>query len=187
MLLCDMVFLIFSILLCAYIIIDFILNIKNEWQEKIIFRWSQPLAIALLVVIVISTVSERYIAKRDINYVISLVGIILFLTAFLLRIWSKKSLGQYYSSHIQVKNNHRIVENGPYKIMRHPYYFSIIIGALSFPLIVNAYFSFCLALITIVPLIVIRCYIEEAMLLQRFGNQYRKYMEKTKLFSNREN
>lgn len=177
-----LIFIIFGFLLSVYIITDFMCNIANKWKRPIIFWWSFPLSIIFLVVIIISSILEYLIVKKPVNYIVSLFGLVLFFLAFLLRIWSKKSLKQFYSSHIQIRNDHKLIETGPYRLMRHPYYLSIIIGSLGFSLIANAYFSTYITLSIMFPLILIRCYKEDKLLLSKFGSQYIEYKKQKSMF-----
>ena len=82
---------------------------------------------------------------------------------------------------VVTRNNHTLVTKGPYRWIRHPLY---TFGGL---------FFLCLSLITtiwLIPLLAIptfailmrRTSIEEQALLERFGDEYRLYLEKTESF-----
>ena len=36
------------------------------------------------------------------------------------RQWAFNSLGKYWSVDIEIRDNHELIKNGPYKYMRHP-------------------------------------------------------------------
>lgn len=42
--------------------------------------------------------------------------------AFALRAWSLRVLGEFYSPVVEVRPNHRVVTDGPYRLVRHPGY-----------------------------------------------------------------
>ena len=108
----NLLFLAFSSILSMYIIRDFVINAKNKWRKKIVFSQSFLLSILLLLIVIISANLECFFVKRRINNMILILSTFLFLFAFLLRIWSKNSLKQYFSSHIQVKDGHKLVKEG---------------------------------------------------------------------------
>jgi protein-S-isoprenylcysteine O-methyltransferase Ste14 len=95
---------------------------------------------------------------------------------------STKSLltNKYFesSSRIQTERNQTVISTGIYAIVRHPGYSSIILWALSIPLLTGAIYTFIPSGI-IVILIFIRTYLEDLML-KRELEGYREYSCKVK-------
>jgi protein-S-isoprenylcysteine O-methyltransferase Ste14 len=77
--------------------------------------------------------------------------------------------------HIEIRDHHRLIKEGPYKYMRHPYYLSVMLELAGFPLIPNAYFSFLISLCFYFPLVFIRLYLEEIEMINKFGDSYNLY------------
>jgi protein-S-isoprenylcysteine O-methyltransferase Ste14 len=51
---------------------------------------------------------------------IQLLGILTIITALSLHIWSRVHLQQYYAERVEVQPEHKVIDTGPYKLMRHP-------------------------------------------------------------------
>jgi len=130
----------------------------------------------------ILTALEYFIIKRHINFIITGIGFIFFLFSFVLRKRSMKILGKYHSVHIEIRKNHRLIQNDLYGYMRHPYYLSVITELLAFPLIPNAYYSFCFSLFFYLPLVLIRVYLEEKAMIEKFGEEYLLYKRSVRAF-----
>ena len=124
---------------------------------------------------------EYFIAQRKINLLLSSFGFIMFISASILRNRAIIALGECYSPHIKITQNHTLIQRGPYKFIRHPIYLSIIIELLGAILIANAYYAMALGLLTYVPLLMMRLYYEEKMLIDKFGEQYQIYKDKVPL------
>lgn len=54
------------------------------------------------------------------GFFIQLLGIVLILDSLALHIWSRAHLGQYYAERVEVQPEHKVIDTGPYKLMRHP-------------------------------------------------------------------
>ena len=52
--------------------------------------------------------------------VIQLLGVITVLSAIALHIWSRTHLQEFYAERVEVQPEHRVIDTGPYRLMRHP-------------------------------------------------------------------
>jgi protein-S-isoprenylcysteine O-methyltransferase len=48
------------------------------------------------------------------------IGILLIAHSLALHAWSRMHLGQYYAERVEVQPEHKVIDTGPYKLMRHP-------------------------------------------------------------------
>jgi protein-S-isoprenylcysteine O-methyltransferase Ste14 len=48
------------------------------------------------------------------------LGVIIVLSSFVLHIWSRIHLRHFYAERVEVQPEHRVIETGPYALMRHP-------------------------------------------------------------------
>lgn len=137
--------------------------------------WTFTALLITHTVLVIATLFEYFISVSKINYFISIAGFLMYVSGLIGRNISLKTLGKFHSLQIEIRKNHSLIREGPYSYMRNPYYFSIIFEIAGFPLIANAYYTLCLAIITYIPLVIIRANIEEREMLKKFGSDYINY------------
>lgn len=100
----------------------------------------------------------------------------------LLLVWVQHTLGHYFSATLRIRHDQNIVVTGPYRTVRHPMYTALILlwGGLA---IVSAnWFIMLLVLFGISGIIRVRVVLEEAMMLEVFGDSYREYMKRTGRF-----
>ncbi|HEV8130451.1 MAG TPA: isoprenylcysteine carboxylmethyltransferase family protein [Acidobacteriota bacterium] len=109
------------------------------------------------------------------------VGVGLAVLCVPLAYWVFSSLGKNVTDTVVTRKNHTLVTTGPYRWIRHPLYVVVLLLCISLSLLMSSWFIW----MTAVPLIfylVIRTPIEEAKLIERFGDQYRVYMDRTRRF-----
>ena len=111
--------------------------------------------------------------------VFSVAGLVLFVVGVSIRLVGKRTLGKHYSYGLRVLPDHKLVTGGIYKYVRHPISLAVLVYDPGIPLIFSSLYGFLITL-ALIPLILYRIEIEERMLLQRFGDEYRDYMRRTK-------
>lgn len=107
-------------------------------------------------------------------------GIILMILGIIFRQWSIAVLGRFFSGTVGTQKGQKVVEDAPYKFIRHPSYtgaFLILIGigfALqSWGAVITLIFLFSLAY-------GYRIYVEEKVLISQLGEPYIEYKKRTK-------
>lgn len=63
--------------------------------------------------------------------ILQMAGILLILASFLLHIWARQHLRQFYVERVELQKEHQIIQSGPYAYVRHPVFttfFGIAIG-----------------------------------------------------------
>jgi protein-S-isoprenylcysteine O-methyltransferase Ste14 len=118
--------------------------------------------------------------------VFTLVGLCLLLIGGYLRFKARLELRKkagfsslYSTSRLQVVEGHRLVKDGLYKHVRHPLYLGETIRNLGIVLIFSSVYGVLfIAVGTIFLLLRIR--IEEKMLIEAFGEDYKEYQRNTK-------
>lgn len=91
------------------------------------------------------------------------------------------ALGKNWSNQIKIYNDHSFVSDGPYKIVRHPLYASIIWMFLGASLVYLNYLSFFINIFIFIPFMYYRAKQEELLLAEEFNN-YNSYRQKTGMF-----
>ena len=90
-------------------------------------------------------------------------------------------LGRNLTDTVVTRKEHSLVLHGPYAYVRHPFYVAVALLVVANGLTSANWFILASGL-TLFSLLVIRTNIEEAKLIERFGQQYRDYMRKTGRF-----
>jgi len=95
--------------------------------------------------------------------------------------WTLSSLGKNLTDTVVTRKQHTLVVTGPYRWVRHPFYVCAALIAVTSSLIsANALFLVIGGFVLV--LLALRTPIEERNLLDRFGDDYRKYMQRTGRF-----
>jgi protein-S-isoprenylcysteine O-methyltransferase Ste14 len=108
------------------------------------------------------------------------VGLAILLAGLVLRGWSFKALGQYFTFTIMVSSDQPVVTGGPYRVLRHPSYTGVLLACAGVGLAAANWIAF--AGLTLLPLVLIlwRIHIEESALLGTLGDRYRSYASEHK-------
>ena len=93
-----------------------------------------------------------------------------------------KTLGQFWSTHIEIRTGQRIVQNGLYRYIRHPGYLSLMVESLSIPVLLNAYFSLLGVILIYIPAIFLRAKLEDIEMEKEIGKEFILYKEKIGAF-----
>ncbi len=96
-----------------------------------------------------------------------------------LRFWTRWSLGRMYTGHLQVQAGHRLVQAGPYRLIRHPGYTGLGLVALGLCVGYSSLIGLA-ALLLMLPGVAYRMQAEEQLLTGQFGEEYRLYQQRTK-------
>ena len=89
-------------------------------------------------------------------------------------------LGRFFTTNVAIAKDHRVVDSGPYRFIRHPSYTGALLAAFAFSL---SFGNWGVLLIIFVPILAVtlwRIHIEEAALLEALGEDYRRYMQRTR-------
>jgi protein-S-isoprenylcysteine O-methyltransferase Ste14 len=93
-------------------------------------------------------------------------GLALVLAAAGLRFWARAGA--------------RLVQNGPYRYVRHPAYTSLVLAALGVALGYSSWIGLAAVLVLLLPALIYRIGIEEGLLIEQFGEEYHRFSARTK-------
>jgi protein-S-isoprenylcysteine O-methyltransferase Ste14 len=94
----------------------------------------------------------------------------------ILIIWGLGALRTNFAFSVSPQEGSKLVTTGPYRWMRHPLYTAFLIEAAGISVVMASWFVGLMAAL-VWGLLVYRTRIEEEKLIERYGNQYRLYME----------
>lgn len=75
-------------------------------------------AVLVLQPILFPTISFR--TSQAWGLVVQMLGAISILTSLALHIWSRAHLQHFYAERVEVQPEHKVIDSGPYALMRHP-------------------------------------------------------------------
>ena len=88
-------------------------------------------------------------------------------------------LGLNWSPSLEIRKEHTLIKNGIFGYIRHPMYASQWVWVIAQPLLLQNWIAGFLNLLIFIPFYVLRVRAEEQMMLDTFGDEYRKYMAET--------
>jgi len=107
------------------------------------------------------------------------IGLLFFALGIILQSIAMWQLRSYYTVHLGVRKDQRLVTTGLYRWIRHPGYLSYLISILGISLAMSSVATLVFDILIFI-FIRMRIMSEEKMLLEEFGEQYAKYMQRTK-------
>ena len=85
------------------------------------------------------------------------------------------ALGKQWRFDAALNADHHLIRSGPYALVRHPIYASMLLMIAATALIVSNWIAFCIALVFYFIGTEIRIRIEEGLLVAHFGDEYEDY------------
>ncbi len=107
-------------------------------------------------------------------------GIILILLGIMIRQWAIAVLGRFFSLTVSVAEDHKIVQNGPYRLVRHPSYTGALVTFIGLGLAVQSWAAILGLLLVFALAYGYRIRVEERTLSLELGTDYLNYMRRTK-------
>lgn len=95
-------------------------------------------------------------------------------------VWcSHADLGSNWSYNVEVRDEHALVTNGVYKVLRHPMYSGFFVMNVSQALLIQNWIVGPLGLISFFVMYAVRVDAEEQLMRDHFGDEYNTYCEST--------
>lgn len=142
-----------------------------RWYVPVILlpiEWLLPPA---LIALRVGEIEAGWLPVRVVGLAIGLAGAVLLMWAFLL-------LGRHMIHEAAVREDHALIQSGPYRLVRHPVYAGYLTLLLGSSV---AALNGCLLLLSPFSLlgILIQAASEEQLLRARFGQDYERYVRRT--------
>jgi protein-S-isoprenylcysteine O-methyltransferase len=97
-----------------------------------------------------------------------------------LRVWAVLTLGRYFTWFISLREDHKVIRNGPFRFIRHPAYCGAWILFVSTLLFLHAWYGAALSFVVQFFAYARRIRYEEALMIDRLGEDYRSYRREVK-------
>jgi protein-S-isoprenylcysteine O-methyltransferase Ste14 len=140
----------------------------------------------LIVIVGVVLIGNSYRAPYPLNLpvvpqtgVVSICAAIVSVIGLLFAVWARRSLGRNWSGAVTLKENHELVQHGPYRLVRHPIYtglLTMLAGSTIFAGYLGCFLGF--AIIGFCLWMKLRA--EEALMLQEFPGHYPAYAKRVR-------
>jgi protein-S-isoprenylcysteine O-methyltransferase Ste14 len=145
------------------------------------FKYWLPIILAILLMWPSTWLDGTPLGDRLLpdTYATALTGLLLIVAGVLFACWARYILGSNWSSEVQLKQDHELIERGPYRYVRHPIYTGILLALLGTVVLLGEW----RALVGFVIMFVSfwrKLRLEEAWLSEHFGPAYGEYMTRVK-------
>jgi protein-S-isoprenylcysteine O-methyltransferase Ste14 len=149
--------------------------IRGPVKENLTFR----LFMLAGLLVALGSIAEYLLLRAWFSWVLFGVGWVLGILSFWIRNAAISALGKFWSLHVEIRDNHEFVRNGPFRVVRHPVYFSMILELLAFAFVCSAWIVALIIPFIYVPVLLMRVRMEEEAMIDKFGETYREYRRTT--------
>ena len=146
-------------------------------RYSLVLLWGTILISVWLSINCVVWFANAILAHRRAFY---LLGVALFFGGVVLRWYAIWYLGRYFTVDVSIAKEHRVIDSGPYRFIRHPSYTGALVAFLGFGLCLGNYMSILFLMLPILGAFMWRIHVEERALTEALGENYRIYMRRTK-------
>ena len=105
------------------------------------------------------------------------VGAVLTVAGLLFTVWARVHIGTNWSGIVTVKENHELIQSGPYGIVRHPIYTGLLVAVIG-SAIARGEWRGVVAVVIVLWAFSRKLQTEERYMREQFGDAYRTYSER---------
>ena len=154
--------------------------IDNEADRRSTIRLVQVFGVSILLLLLAPLLNAFHLGRAGTGLLLAWLGVALMALGILLRAWSTRVLGRFYTRTLLIDSGHRLVREGPYRLVRHPGYTGSLLVWIGAGLAAANWIVFIPVSLLCLAAYIYRMRSEEAMLLATFGQEYEEYMRCTK-------
>ena len=154
---------------------------RNQRGESYGQRLTTSLLLAVGVFLIFARNSALPVLDRRFvpdSLTIKTAALVLIVAGLGISVWARRHIGQFWSARVMLKEDHQLIQSGPYARVRHPIYSGILLALIGTALFVGEWRA---------PLGVLiffaghwwKALREEALLAGQFGASYEEYRRRT--------
>jgi len=136
----------------------------------------------LIFVVIAGDIAIGYAEVGSMPHWLFYPGEVLFVLGSAFTAWSYSYLGRHRLPYAEVLPDHQIVEDGPYRYIRHPGYVGAMVALTGLSLAVQSWVALLATLLIGGGLFGQRIHVEEQLMISELGDRYRQYVVGTKRF-----
>jgi protein-S-isoprenylcysteine O-methyltransferase Ste14 len=123
---------------------------------------------------------SRFFFPGGRSITVFIIGIALMLAGMALRFWAVATLGTAFRTTIETHQDQKVVESGPYRLVRHPSYSGSLLICLGYGIALQNWLSLLAAVGLPLIALLYRIKAEEVELSTALGAEYVEYQKRTK-------
>jgi protein-S-isoprenylcysteine O-methyltransferase Ste14 len=136
---------------------------------------ARALVTCILLLLLAPLLNYLHIGQFQFGSIFNGIGIILMLAGIGLRTWATQVLGRFYTRTLVTYADQLIVQDGPYRLIRHPGYSGSLLVWIGAGAAAVNWLVLLAVTLTCCASYLYRINSEEGMLIARFGQEYRAY------------
>jgi protein-S-isoprenylcysteine O-methyltransferase Ste14 len=156
------------------------------FRTKRTVRSSGSVGRLAVIVVVAALVLARPLSSSSIRNKIwapsptwSTVALVFVIVGAAFAVWARVTIGTNWSGVVTVKENHELIQRGPYHLVRHPIYSGLLLMGLASAVAYDEPYGFAvlgIAIVVFVP----KMMLEEKLMTEQFPDQYPQYRKHVK-------
>ena len=132
-----------------------------------------------LAVVILAPFSDgRSIGILYVENIVRYIGLFVTIPGFVLMQAGEKYLAKQFSIEVTLQKDHKLIQSGPYKVIRHPRYLGILIFFTGISLTFRSLLGIFIVL-ALAGVLIWRVFAEEKMMREEFGKEWKEYQSKT--------
>jgi protein-S-isoprenylcysteine O-methyltransferase Ste14 len=153
---------------------------KEPLLPRLLKYWL-PLAIAIALIGPGDWFGSSWLHARmyPASVAIAVLGALLTMLGVAFACWARYVLGRNWSSVVQVKQDHELIQSGPYRWVRHPIYTGLLLAFVGTAMAIGEWRGLICVVIVAVSFW-FKLKLEERWMRDNFGVAYENYMQRTK-------
>lgn len=108
------------------------------------------------------------------------LGLAMMIAGILTRLWAVSTLRSFFSYTVQIKEGHHVIEDGPYRFVRHPAYTGSLLTILGIGFALQSWGAVLVMALTFGITFGYRIRVEERVLASSLGEEYLSYSRRVK-------
>jgi len=177
---------VFSIAAAAWGVSEIILGVRTRAKSataSVRDRGSLMVLWSVIGVALVAGVAARAFSSTQIHLSslwVFAIGLTLLVAGAAIRWLAILTLGRWFTSNVAIGPGHRMVQTGIYRYLRHPSYMGMLLAFAGIGMAQRNWLSLAVVMAPITAAVLYRIHVEEAALLEAFGQEYRDYRKSTR-------
>jgi len=156
-------------------------NVKSAARtEPFLSRTIRAIAIILAILLLaipqlpIPLISLRFLPVGELFF---WIGLLITISGLGFSVWARSKLGRNWSQEVTIKDDHQLITDGPYALVRHPIYTGLIFGFIGSSIALGEIRGLISDLLVFAVLLY-KLKLEDKWLMEQFGDPYKRYCKK---------